>query len=302
MTTPWKPYACTVPAAGVAGTASVLSTVHHVTHTGPALRILADGQVTRGLIYDECILNDSRTTVVWLSPNNWHNGSRYGSVQFTFNFADIVARRKIYWVEVRKYKNHAYRFMISDKDLSKLPVTPYDPTKEEGPLRQVGGVWYWNSEHTAEFLLDSSLILHFCKKIDFVKHHEKMCAAPGGCGQLGQDGTNAAGRVLAFLLSRDLRGLNDTLIVTDPKAALSTAAQRGILKAYEDLSRNLGGPAKSNDDVDAALRAALLQLAAGEETHAQATAKLIRSDDLLCRRLAELVKRHFKLESTALKF
>ena len=90
--------------------------------------------------------------------------------------------------------------------------------------------------------------------------------------------------------------------MTDPKTELSTAAERGILKAYEDLSRNLGGPAKSNDDVDAALRAALLQLAAGEETHAQATAKLIRSDDLLCRRLAELVKRHFKLESTALKF
>jgi hypothetical protein len=302
MTKPWKPYACTVPTTGVTGTCSVLSTVHHVTHTEPALRILADGKVTRGLIYDESILNDSRTTVVWLSPNNWYNGSRYGCVQFTFDFADIVARRKIYWVEVREYKRHACRFIISDQDLSKLPVTAYDPTKEEGPLRHVGGVWYWNSEHTAEFLLDSSLLLHYCKKVDFILHHDKFCAAPGGCGELGHDGTNAAGRVLAFLLARGFRGFNDTLIDTEPKTALSTAAERGILHAYEQISADLGGPAKTNDNVDAALCAALLQLAIGEATLAQATAKLIGSDDLLTRRLAELVKRHFKLESTALKF
>ena len=64
MTKPWKLYACIVPAAGVTGTCTVLSTVHHVTHTNLALRILADGKITRGLIYDESILNDSRTTVV----------------------------------------------------------------------------------------------------------------------------------------------------------------------------------------------------------------------------------------------
>ena len=154
MTDAWKPYACTVPARGVTGTCTVLSTVHHVTHTGLALRILADGKITRGLIYDESILNDTRTTVVWLSPNSWYDGSRYGCVQFTFDFADIVARRKIYWVEVRKYKRDAYRFILSDQDLSKLPVTPYDPTTEEGPLRHVNGLWYWNSVHTAEFMLE----------------------------------------------------------------------------------------------------------------------------------------------------
>lgn len=301
MTSPWKPYACIVPAPGVTGTAAILTAVHHVTHTEPALRILADGKVTRGLIYDESILNDSRTTVVWLSPNNWVNGSRYGCVQFTFDFADIVARRKIYWVEVREYARHAYRFIISDQDLSKLPVTYYDPTKEEGPLRQVGRVWYWNSEHTAEFLLDASLLLHYCKKIDFILHHEKFCAAPGGCGDLGHDGTRAAGTILAFLLSRGFRGFNETLIETKPSDSLSKAAERGILQAYRQLSGALSGPAKTNDHVDVALRAALLQLAVGETALAQATAKLIGSDGLLRRRLAELVKGHFKLETAVLK-
>jgi hypothetical protein len=168
-------------------------------------------------------------------------------------------------------------------------------------LRQAKGVWYWNSEQTAEFLLDSSLLVHYCKKIDFIRHHDKYCAAPGGCGELGHDRTNPASRVLAFLLSGGLRDFNDTLVVTEPKTALSTAAERGILRAYEQLSAELSGPVKSNESVDAALLAALLQLAVGEATLAQATAKVIGSDDLLCRRIAELVKRHFELESTALK-
>lgn len=124
----------------------------------------------------------------------------------------------------------------------------------------------------------------------------------GGCGELGYDGTNPAGMVLAFLLARGFRGFNDTLTEADPKTALSLAAERGILQAYEQLAANLGRPAKTDDNIDAALRAALLQLAIGEATLAQATAKLIGSDNLLCGRLKELVKRHFKLESTALKF
>ena len=107
--------------------------------------------------------------------------------------------------------------------------------------------------------------------------------------------------MLAFLLSRGLRGFNDSLIETNPKDALSTAAERGILQAYKHLSGGLGGPATTNDNVDAALRAALLQLAVGETPLAQATAKLIGSDDLLRGRLAELVKSHFKLDSTVLK-
>jgi hypothetical protein len=222
-------------------------------------------------------------------------------VQFTFDFSDIAARRKIYWVEARKYKRDAYRFIISDQDLSNLPVTVYDPVTEDGPLRQFKGLWYWNSVHTAEFMLDASLLLHFCKKIDFILHHDRFCAAPGGCGELGSDGTKAAGRLLALLLSRGFRGFNDSLIETIPKSTLSTAAERGILQAYRQLFGGVSGPAKTNGDADTALRAALLQFAVGETALAQATAKLIGSDDLLRERLAELVKRHFKLETSVLK-
>lgn len=302
MTAPWKPYACVVPSKGVTGTCTVLSTLHHVTHTDPALRILTDGKITRGLIYDESILNDSRTTVVWLSPNNWFDGSRYGCVQFTFDFSDIVSGRKIHWVEVRKYKRHAYRFIVSNQDLSKLPVAAYDPNKEDGPLRFSNGVWYWNSTHTAEFLLDASLLLHQCKRMDFIKHHDWFCAAPGGCDDLKSSGEKAGGRVMAFLLSRGFRIVDGTLIVTEPKRALSTAAERGISNIHDELSGLANGPLKAEASIDAALRSALLQFAVGDIKLAQATVKLIGSDDLLTQRLSALVKNHFNLEASVLKF
>ena len=115
-----------MPGKGVAGTCTVMMVAHHVTHTPAALRILEDGKITRGLIYDECALNNSRTTVVWLSPNEWYWGSRYGSVEFTFNFSDLVKARKIYWVEAQiGYKPPARRFLITDQDVKHLPVQFY---------------------------------------------------------------------------------------------------------------------------------------------------------------------------------
>ena len=45
-----------------------------------------------------------------------------------------------------------------------------------------------------------------------------------------------------------------------------------------------------------------LQFAVGDTKLAQATVKLIGSDELLTQRLAALVKSHFNLESSVLKF
>ena len=152
MAAPWKPYVCTVPSKGVTGTCSVMDVVHHVTHTGASLRIIEDRKIARGLIYDECSLNDSRTMVVWLSPNRWVNGSRYGNVEFTYDFNSLVEQCKIYWVEVqRRYSPPACRFLITGDNVSHLPVQAYDPKTDEGPLRHVDGLWYWNFTYTGEF-------------------------------------------------------------------------------------------------------------------------------------------------------
>jgi hypothetical protein len=264
-----------------------MDVVHHVTHTPAALRIIEDRRITRGLIYDKCSLNDSRTTVVWLSPNRWVNGSRYGNVEFTYDFEGLANRRKIYWVEVHTgYSPHACRFLITDEDVAQLPVLPYDPVSDEGPLRKADGIWYWNFKYTGEFLLQDPLRLSDCTRVEFIKHHDDFCAL-GGCNDRGKDGAGAAGRVIAQILSRDISTIDKPLIETDPEKALSSGVDTGlsrILNALKATSGTLDGPLKSHDSVDAALRAALLQYASGEASAAVETASLVGSDDIFRKR------------------
>lgn len=128
MSKPWTEFACPIPkAVGCIGDCVRLDLIYHVTHTSSSLRILDDREIGKRLISDKSVLNQTRTTVVWLSPDFWHNGFRYGNVRFAYDFADIVAKRAIYWVEVIRYNTPACRFLVSDKDVSHLPVVAYDP-------------------------------------------------------------------------------------------------------------------------------------------------------------------------------
>ena len=257
--------------------------VHHVTHTPAALRIVEDAKISRRLIFDKCSLNDSRTTVVWLSPNQWIFGSRYGNVQFTYDFKALVKDRKIYWVEVHtSYNPHACRFLITDEDVGLLPVQPYDASREEGPLRYAEGLWYWNWTYTGEFMLQSTLWLSDCQKVDFIKHHDRFCSM-GGCNDLGKDGYQAAGRMIAYILSR---GANVLKLDKAP-------VDRGLFDIRVSLGASAGklkGPLKFDVSVDAVLRAALLQYAMGEAGAAKQTASLVASDEIFENRLSKLAK------------
>ena len=97
----WNPYACEIPKPGrlTAKLCSSLTEVHHVVHVPGARRIIEDGHIRAGLVYDESRLNRSRLCVSWLSANTWANGSIYGNVQFTFDWRRIVKGRHVYWVE-----------------------------------------------------------------------------------------------------------------------------------------------------------------------------------------------------------
>jgi hypothetical protein len=242
--------------------------------------------------------------VVWLSPNQWYWGSRYGSIQFTYSFEDLIKGRKIYWVEVQKgYNPHACRFLITDKDVKHLPVQVYDAAGEEGPLRYADGLWYWNYTYTGEFLLETSLLLHDCRKVDFIKHHAQLCAL-GGCYEQGKEGDGAGGRVIAYLLSRKTDVIDKPLVENDPKKARSSAVERGLshmCMALGAISGKLSGPLNSNASVDSILRAALLQYAEGERKSAIETVKLIGSDELFRRRLGSMVEGHFGLKSSVLE-
>ncbi|MHC2801176.1 hypothetical protein ACVMII_000922 [Bradyrhizobium diazoefficiens] len=93
MPKPWTEYVCALPTlASRVGACVKLDRIYHVTHTNSALRILDDREVGKRLISDESVLNKTRTTVVWLSPDFWNDGFRYGNVRFAYDFADIVGK------------------------------------------------------------------------------------------------------------------------------------------------------------------------------------------------------------------
>jgi hypothetical protein len=305
MPKPWTEYACALPTpASRVGACVKLDRIYHVTHTNSALRILDDCEVGKRLISDESVLNKTRTTVVWLSPDFWNDGFRYGNVRFAYDFADIVAKRKIYWVEAIRYSNHACRFIVSDKDLSHLPVVPYDPAAEDGPLRFSNGNWWRNGKVTTEIMLDDDLPLANCRAVDFVLHHPRQCAVHGGgCRDKGSDGHDAAARFMAYVLARDIDCVDDAMKITEPRQGLSFAAESGLMRLMlrlDAISNKLGGALKSETSADAALRAALLQFAVGDKDGAKRTACLIGSDDLVRHRLAKLSFDRFGIETDIL--
>lgn len=295
MSKPWNEFARPVPKAVRRNEDCVkLDRIYHVTHTSSSLRILDDREIGKRLISDESVLNETRTTVVWLSPDYWHNGFRYGNVRFAYE------KRKLYWVEVIRYNTPACRFLVTDKDVSRLPVVAYDPATEDGPLRFAQGSWWRNGSVTLEIMLDEDLPLANCRAVDFVQHHPNQCALHGGgCRDKGTDGYNAAARFMAYVLARDIDCVDDAMKVVEPNERMSSAADQGLswlMVRLGAISNKLEGPLKSKDGAEVALRAALLQLTHGDTSGAKRTARLIGSDDLVRNCLAEISFERFGLK------
>jgi hypothetical protein len=232
----WTPYRMKLPnpSGRPTGDAIVLETVHHVVHIPQARRILEDGRLRAGLIYDESRLNRSRTCVTWVSANTWAHGSIYGNIQFSFAWSDLIKDRQIYWVEAMTgYSPHAYRLLLTDRDLSRSRhVTPYDPSYSKGPLRERHGVWYWNARYTSEFMVDGDLDLCDCTAFEFIRHHDSKCRVNGkNCPDHGAPPYRIGGRVLAFLIGNDLHSVDHMLKVRsqfDSTRLLADAVDSGI--------------------------------------------------------------------------
>src|SRR5271169_1272481 len=91
--------------------------VFHISHLLPSTLIIRNERIKAGLVYDESILNTKRISVIWVSPNHWVRGSRYGNVRFKFPWKDIVKRKKYYWVEaITKYSPAACRILVTNND------------------------------------------------------------------------------------------------------------------------------------------------------------------------------------------
>src|SRR5438874_1138142 len=91
------------------------ATVTHTAHVRNAVNIVADRRIRADLVYDASNLNTERIRVVWMSPNDWVEGSRYGNVSFEFSWQDLIKDMHYYWVEVAEYKIPACRILITSK-------------------------------------------------------------------------------------------------------------------------------------------------------------------------------------------
>ena len=90
-----------------------LTTIFHVAHIPVAIEIVRTGYLLPRLVYDKSKLNQRRITVTWLSPNNWNAGSRYGNVQFAFDWKRLAEGegKRFYWVESVHYSPDACRIL-----------------------------------------------------------------------------------------------------------------------------------------------------------------------------------------------
>ena len=58
-----------------------LVSLSHIAHVEVALEIVRSKVIRAGLVCDKSKLNTERIEVVWLSPNQWSYGSRYGNIR-----------------------------------------------------------------------------------------------------------------------------------------------------------------------------------------------------------------------------
>ncbi|WP_343590811.1 hypothetical protein [Flavobacterium sp.] len=153
--------------------------VHHITHLPAAKYLMQSEQIIPQLIQDKSRLNGELIKVVWLSPNEWHDGSIYGNIRFSYRLSDLVRNKKFYTVEVMsEYTPQACRILISDKDyVDHEIIKPYDPGAEySGPLHiDSTGRNFYNKAVNIEFMFEGELNIEDALKIDFVTHHKELC-------------------------------------------------------------------------------------------------------------------------------
>ncbi|MBK6562062.1 hypothetical protein [Candidatus Amarobacter glycogenicus] len=177
----------------------------HVAHVPTAYRIVEDQQLRADLVFDKSTLNNYRTRVVWLSPNDWTNagGFRYGNVTFAFPWESIIEGRNCYWVESMAYGVEACRILVTNNDWSKV-LEPYDPAKDDGPWRlDADGSHFWNGTYCLEVMVEDDVSLDMSTGVGFVGHHPKRCSIdPKNCFYLGKREREAGAEFLATLVSR----------------------------------------------------------------------------------------------------
>lgn len=301
----WSPYRV-----GEVGDASCLpmTKVTHTTHIHQAVEIIRNGTISAGLVFDESKLRRYRMRVVWLSPNYWHPGFRYGNIQFHFKLRDILQGVKAYYVETAKYETRAPRILLTDQPDRDKRFTPYEQGDRSGPW------WhdvrnkkhYYNDKYTLELMLESDLSLIDASEITFVKHHEKYCSIhptnPDACKETGCEGKRAGGYFIARIVGEHL-GRHAAQLVTvdsDPSPALRSAWQ-SIKSSLGRLASEFSGTMDADKQSASALgRAILRSYGARHGKDVKALARLFVSEGALREAVQRSIEEAFELTEGAL--
>jgi hypothetical protein len=204
--------------------------VRHTSHVSSAISVVEAGELQPSLVFDESKLNDQRILVVWLSPNHWGTGYRYGTVRFSFPFRELIKGRRYYWVESIAYKIRACRILITDVQRD-LDLQPYNPEARDGPwwFDSRNDEHYFNNNYCLEFMLEASIDLKCLEKFNFVNHHKRYCSVhrynPILCSELGMSALKGGALFLtrAAVVGTNLKWLSKHF-VQEGKPAFELAA------------------------------------------------------------------------------
>lgn len=276
-----------------------MDVVRHIAHVPTAKRIIEDGKIKAGLIYDQSVLNRSRISVVWLSANTWAAGSMYGTVQFEFPWRDIVDGMNIYWVEaITAYNPTAFRLLLSEREVNSRHVVPYDPKSDDGPLRLRDGRWYRAGHLTSELMIEDDISLKRSTALEFVDHHPRYCNLNGGaCEDIvrGRSRQRNAARVLAQAISHGDHSI-DRLWKPDGVKPVFTPLETGYSGLVLDLTHkdvDFGGPLVRPESCEPVLAGVLALYAADRREEARRLVARIKTREDFERILLETVRRHF---------
>jgi hypothetical protein len=186
------------------------STITHTTHIEMFFNMLDDGAILPRLVYDESKLNTKRILVVWLSPNTWGVGYRYGTIQLELDWTLLIKDMRIYWVErITKYKINALRILLTDQNRD-TEFEEYNPEDRTGPwwYDKESDVHYFNGKYCLEIMVERSIPLKQIKGFQFVNHHRAWCSRypkqPTKCSELGINSHKSSISVLAQILKRGI--------------------------------------------------------------------------------------------------
>ena len=285
-------------------TCALLPFVTHTSHVSSALQIIEAGEIRPSLVFDESILNDRRILVSWFSPNTWHAGYRYGNVQFRFDFDQLVAGKRYYWVEAISYEIKALRILITDVDRD-AQLQAYDPSAREGPwwFDKQSGHHYFNGEYCLEFMVEAPVSLDMLTDFDFVKHHREWCSvhrnAPRRCGELNAEEWQGG----AWLLTRavatgiDLSRLRGLFVLENGRAHHKLEGPlRTFLRKFNRTCFS-GTITEDSVEAEAVIRAVMSAYSFGHPDEAQVLAALFASDTNFSRSAARIMSEAVEFES-----